>query len=323
MKMIVSSCWRGVGKHCCLPSPKSISKQSLWHPITRSSNGSVANGSMNTLHTVAGSTHRTRMHTLLQIDALKFPRNLLSSQKLSLRLFSTQSSTVTTNSSSNASKNVMTMKKPVVGPTVTRPLLITSPDGTKHVMFDLRPHPPLKPSIVQRRLKRCRTYPGRERDIRHSPWRLNLIAQFAAGLPVQEALTQLEFCRKSRAALVQKVIKRTANVAHMRDGLCQSQLEVAECFATKGTPLKRNIPMGRGRTGQMTRPHAHLRVVLREIDFELKQVQAKTLNQKKKWFSLQQAAEQDAAQSRSDREERQRLEQQAKAAAAAKQKTKK
>ena len=39
----------------------------------------------------------------------------------------------------------------------------------------------------------------------------------------------------------------TANFADIRHGLQPSQLEVAECFVTKGTPLKRIKPMARGR----------------------------------------------------------------------------
>ena len=73
---------------------------------------------------------------------------------------------------------------------------------------------------------------------------MNLVCQLAAGLPYQEAMTQLEFCKKSKAPLLQKVLQRTANVADMKDGLQPSQLEVAECFATRGSPLKRMKIMG-------------------------------------------------------------------------------
>jgi large subunit ribosomal protein L22 len=160
-----------------------------------------------------------------------------------------------------------------------------------------------------------RTYEGGEKNIRHSPWRLNLICQLVAGLPLTEAMTQLEFCQKSKAPLVQKVLKRISNLADIRDGLQPSQLEVAECFATKGSPLKRVKPMGRGRYGRMERKHSHFRVVLREIDFKLKLVQAPTVNQKKKWFQLQQQAERDGAQAKAERDEMARLEREAASAA--------
>jgi len=108
-------------------------------------------------------------------------------------------------------------------------------------------HQKVKPFIIKRRIKQLRTYDGAEKGIRHSPWRMNLVCQFAAGLTVPEALKQLMFCQKRMAPLVAKVIRDTANEADRRDGLQPSQLEVAECFSTHGTHLKRIKIMGRGR----------------------------------------------------------------------------
>jgi len=76
---------------------------------------------------------------------------------------------------------------------------------------------------------------------------MNLVCQFAHGLTVPEALKQLMFCQKIKAPLVAKVIRRTANLADIRDGFQPSQLEVSECFTTHGTHLKRLKIMGRGR----------------------------------------------------------------------------
>lgn len=196
----------------------------------------------------------------------------------------------------------------------TAPQVVRSEDGRQFAAFDMRKHPKLKPSIVRRRLNKMRTYEGAEKNIRHSPWRLNLVCQLAAGLPLQEALTQLEFCKKGKAPLVQEVLKRTSNLASIRHGLQISQLEVAECFATKGVPLKRIRIMGRGRSGKMERKHSHMRVILREIDFKLRIYQAPTVGQKKKWFLLQQEADRDGRRAQAEREELRRLEKQAKEA---------
>jgi hypothetical protein len=108
-------------------------------------------------------------------------------------------------------------------------------------------HLKVKPFIIKRRIKQLRTYIGAEKGVRHSPWRMNLVCQFAAGLTVPEALKQLMFCQKRMAPLVAKVIRDTANEADRRDGLQPSQLEVAECFSTHGSHLKRIKIMGRGR----------------------------------------------------------------------------
>jgi hypothetical protein len=126
--------------------------------------------------------------------------------------------------------------------------LITDALGQQYgVLLDNRKMPKLKPSVVRRRLDRMKTYIGAEKSIRHSSWKINRICQLAAGLTLEEALTQLKFCDKKNADLVAKVLKRTSNLADIRDGLQMSQLEVVECFATKGMMLKRIKPMGRGR----------------------------------------------------------------------------
>jgi large subunit ribosomal protein L22 len=129
------------------------------------------------------------------------------------------------------------------------PTAIPSEDseGQLGVFVETRKLPKLKPSIVQRRLAQCKTYEGRERNIRQSPWKLNRICQLAAGLTLEEALTQLRFCPLKNADLVAKVLRRTSNLADIRDGIQISQLEVAQCFVTKAAMRRRIKYMGRGR----------------------------------------------------------------------------
>lgn len=120
--------------------------------------------------------------------------------------------------------------------------------GKQYAAFlDKRKLAKLKPSIVQRRLAKCKVYLGREKDIRQSPWKLNRVCKLAAGLPLVDALTQLRFCDVKNSDLVAKVLKRTSNLADIRDGIQMSQLEVAECFTNKSMMLKRVMPMGKGR----------------------------------------------------------------------------
>jgi large subunit ribosomal protein L22 len=109
------------------------------------------------------------------------------------------------------------------------------------------PKKKLRPRVVRKRIEKLRIYEGKEKGIRGSPWKLNLVCQFAAGQTVPEALTQLMFVEKAKAPLVAKVIKRTCNLASIRDGLLPCQIEVAECFSTHGTPLKRVRYHSKGR----------------------------------------------------------------------------
>jgi len=131
--------------------------------------------------------------------------------------------------------------------TTTPKIVLETRDGRKFALLDSKKLPKVKPSIVRKRLEKCKTYVESEKNIRHSPWRLNLICQMIAGLPVTEALNQLDFCEKTRAPLVKEVLLRAVEKADRKDALQKSQLEVAECFVTKGTPLKRIKPMARGR----------------------------------------------------------------------------
>jgi large subunit ribosomal protein L22 len=105
----------------------------------------------------------------------------------------------------------------------------------------------LKPYILKRRRDKLKTYVGSEKNIRHSPWRLNLVCQMVKNLSLEQALVQLQFSNKKAATIVSKVLQRTSNLADIRDCLPPSRLEVAECFATHGSHLKRLKIMGRGK----------------------------------------------------------------------------
>lgn len=169
-------------------------------------------------------------------------------------------------------------------------------------------HQKVKPFIFKRRRVQLRTFIGNEKDIRHSPWRMNLVCQFAAGLTVPEALKQLMFCQKKHAPTVASVIRETANEADTKHGLQPSQLEVAECFATHGKHLKRLKIMGRGRSGKKLRRFSHIRLVLREIDFPTKLVESRTINQKRTWLNRLAIARDDYEKAQVEKQELAELE---------------
>jgi large subunit ribosomal protein L22 len=204
------------------------------------------------------------------------------------------------------------------GAAVWNPPIVTSPDGTKQYAALMMPDgsgipkKKLKPSIVARRLSKMHTFIGQQKEIRYSAWKLNLVCSFITKLTVPEALLQLQYNNKKVAPILGTVITRTANVADMKYGLQPSQLEIAECFATKGTPLKRIKIMGRGRTGRKTKPVSHIRLVLRQVDFKLRIYQASlvSLRKQKHWFELSLRAQQDHEAAQVKRSELQQLEKQ-------------
>ena len=134
------------------------------------------------------------------------------------------------------------------------------------------------------------------------------MCQFAAGQTVLDALTQLKFCEKAKAPVVADLIVSTAAKAKVAHGLMPSQLEVAECFATHGTHLKRVKIMGRGRAGTKHRRFSHVKLVLREIDFPLKIMQATSPRERAGWIKKMDMAMQEVEAVRTEREEVEKLE---------------
>lgn len=198
-------------------------------------------------------------------------------------------------------------------------IIAIGPDGTKYSipMKPLGPYqkhrhaPKLPPHLVKRRIKHLRIMPGAAKQIRHSPWRLNLICQFVAGQTVNDALRELPFVNKVKAPLVQSLIQGTANSALTKYGLLKSQLEIVECFATQGTHLKRIKTMGRGRAGKMYRRFTHIRIVLREIDFPLKIMQCTSINQRNQWAKRMELATREVEEYQMEKEEIEALEKEA------------
>jgi len=92
--------------------------------------------------------------------------------------------------------------------------------------------------------------------------------------------------------------------------LCMLVLLVAHAYTqttTKNTILRTSSY----RSGTKRRRHSHIRLVLREIDFQLKIAQAKTLNQKKRWAIKRALAEAEGETAQAEREEIKQLEREA------------
>ncbi|GMI13611.1 hypothetical protein TrVE_jg2321 [Triparma verrucosa] len=185
-----------------------------------------------------------------------------------------------------------------------RPCSIPSPFlplHTQHASFSTQPsESPSSPvrygTIVKERFNKTwspsgltspkfvpKTVQGRQKDIRVSPWKLNLICAQIRTLRVSDARLQLKFSSKRKAPLVSNVIRRTTNLADIRYDLKPESLCVTKAFVTQAKPLKRMKFHARGKFGRKTRRHAHLNIEVGEIDFEKRIADAKTKGQKLKW----------------------------------------
>src|SRR5580704_5299594 len=102
------------------------------------------------------------------------------------------------------------------------------------------------------------------RMLRISPQKLNLVAQLIRGKKVHIALADLEFSRKRIAHEVRKCLESAIANAENNHDLDVDDLVVAEAHVGKGLVLRRHEVRGRGRSGSISKPFAHLTIVVRE-----------------------------------------------------------
>jgi hypothetical protein len=187
-------------------------------------------------------------NTLTTVGPISLSGSILNKFLMTSSLSSLMKREFSSNATNNNNDDQQTQQQQQGTLSPTNNVFTDSETGkTFGVILDTRKLPKLKPSVIKRRLDKFKTYIGREKGIRQSPWKLNRVCQLAAGLTLEEALTQLKFCSIKNSDLVAKVLKRTSNLADIRDGIQISQLEVKECFTTKSLMLRRIKPMGRGR----------------------------------------------------------------------------
>src|SRR6266481_3720424 len=118
--------------------------------------------------------------------------------------------------------------------------------------------------------KRERILPDNEakavaRMLRVSAQKLNLLAQLISGKKVSMALADLEFSRKRIARDVRKCLESAIANAENNHDLDVDELVVAEAHVGKALVIKRFHPRGRGRSGRVFKPFAHLTIVVREV----------------------------------------------------------
>ena len=119
--------------------------------------------------------------------------------------------------------------------------------------------------------KRERVLPDNEakaiaRMLRVSPQKLNLVAQLIRGRKASAALADLQFSRKRIAVDVKKCLESAIANAENNHDLDVDDLVVVEAHVGKSIVIKRHESRGRGRMGAITKPFAHLTIVVREVE---------------------------------------------------------
>ncbi|KAI8812627.1 ribosomal protein L22/L17, partial [Cladochytrium replicatum] len=98
--------------------------------------------------------------------------------------------------------------------------------------------------------------------------KLILVAKLIRGLPVSRAVSELKMSKKRAAVRVLAAINRAhKSIQHNnnRYDITTSNLVIDQAWIGKGQTLKRINIHGRGRTGKMTRPFTHMKMVFKEV----------------------------------------------------------
>ncbi len=102
------------------------------------------------------------------------------------------------------------------------------------------------------------------RMLRTSGQKLNLVAGLIRNLPVEKALTQLQFSKKRISDDVLKTLQSAIANAENNHNLDVDELIVAEAYVGKNLTMKRGRPRARGRYGKILKPYSQLTILVRQ-----------------------------------------------------------
>ena len=107
---------------------------------------------------------------------------------------------------------------------------------------------------------------AKQRMLRISPQKLNLVAQLIRGKRVERALNDLTFSRKRVSCDVKKVLESAIANAENNHGLDIDSLIVSEAYVGKNLVMKRFKARARGRGAKILKPFSELTIIVREIE---------------------------------------------------------
>ena len=105
---------------------------------------------------------------------------------------------------------------------------------------------------------------ARARYIRQSPYKVRLVLDLVRGLPVEQALTVLQFTNRRAAGPVRKVLNSAVANAEHNLALDPEELFVSQAYADEGPTLKRFRPRARGRATRVRKRTSHITIVVSE-----------------------------------------------------------
>lgn len=95
---------------------------------------------------------------------------------------------------------------------------------------------------------------------RVSPQKARLIADQVRGLPVEQALEQLQFSTRKAARIVRKLLESAVANAEHNEGADIDELRVSAIMVDEGPVMKRMKPRARGSANRILKRTSHLTI---------------------------------------------------------------
>jgi len=103
---------------------------------------------------------------------------------------------------------------------------------------------------------------AKHRHARISAQKCRLVADQVRGLPVEKALTLLNFSNKKAATLLRKVLESAIANAEHNDGADIDELKVSSVFVDQGPSMKRMRARAKGRGNRIVKRSSHITVTV-------------------------------------------------------------
>jgi large subunit ribosomal protein L22 len=103
---------------------------------------------------------------------------------------------------------------------------------------------------------------AKHRYARISAQKARLVADQVRGLPVDKALTMLNFSNKKAAVLVRKVLESAIANAEHNDGADIDELKVSSIYVDQGPSMKRMRARAKGRGNRILKRTSHITVTV-------------------------------------------------------------
>ncbi|TIC85843.1 50S ribosomal protein L22 [Nocardioides sp. GY 10113] len=104
------------------------------------------------------------------------------------------------------------------------------------------------------------------RFVRITPMKARRVVDLVRGLPVDEALTTLQFLPQAAAATVYKVLESAVANAETTEGLAAADLVVSVARVDEGPTMKRWRPRAQGRATRINKRTSHITLAVQPAD---------------------------------------------------------